>query len=321
MTRLITRLAAVAALALAPLTLPLAAAPAEAAEKLSVVLDWFVNPDHAPLIIARDKGFFAAAGLDVTIIPPADPAAPPRLVAAGEADVAISYQPDLHLSIKEGLPLARFGTLIETPLNTVMALESGPVKSLKDLKGRKIGYSVSGFEDAVLAAMLKHDGLALSDVTLINVNFALSAALLSGQVDAVVGAYRNFEATELELQGKKAVTFFPEENGVPPYDELIYLAKTDKLADPRLGRFLAAVEQATLWLTNHPNEAWEIFRKADAKLDDELNRRAFFDTLPRFAKRPAALDAGRYERFAAFLKERGLIDTVPPLASYAVTVK
>lgn len=58
-----------------------------------------------------------------------------------------------------------------------------------------------------------------------------------------------------------------------------------------------------------------------AKLDDELNRRAFFDTLPRFAKRPGALDVGRTERLAAFLKGRGLIDTVPPIGDYAIVVK
>ena len=87
--------------------------------------------------------------------------------------------------------------------------------------------------------------------------------------------------------------------------------------DPRLPRFLAAVEDATIFITNHPDEALAMFLKANTDLDDELNRRAFAATLPRFAKRPAALDAGRYQRFAEFLKEHGLIDTVPPVDSYA----
>ena len=308
-------------LASAALALALSAVPAAAADKLTVLLDWFLNPDHAPLIVARDKGMFAAQGLDVELIAPADPSAPPRLVAAGKADVAVSYQPQLNLAVKEGLPLVRFATLVETPLNTVIALDGGPVKSLADLEGKKIGFSVGGFEDAILGSMLATVGLKLSDVTLINVNFALTAALVSGQVDAVVGGFRNFEATELELAGKKAVTFYPEENGVPAYDELIYVAAKAKIADPRLPRFVAAVETATLWMTNHPAEAWEIVKKADAKLDDELNRRAFFDTLPRFAKRPGALDVGRTERLAAFLKERGLIDTVPPVVDYAVSLR
>ncbi|MEJ1160957.1 ABC transporter substrate-binding protein [Prosthecomicrobium sp. N25] len=309
------RLIAAAALSL------ILASPAGAADKLSVALDWFVNPDHAPLVVAREKGFFAAEGLDVELIAPADPSAPPRLLAAGQVDVAISYQPSLHLAVKEGLPVARFGTLVETPLNTVIVLADGPVKTVKDLKGKKVGYSVSGFEDAVLLQMLEGAGLTAKDVELVNVNFALTGALLSGQVDAVVGGYRNFELTELELAGKKGRAFFPEELGIPAYDELIYLARRDRTGDPRLPRFLAAVEKATLWLTNNPAEAWALFKASDKKLDDELNRRAFFDTLPRFAKRPAALDVGRTERFAAFLKAKGLIDTVPPVETYAVAPK
>eukprot|EP01037_Dinobryon_pediforme_P025224 gene25224-27296_t len=95
-------------LAAAVLALGLAA-PAEAADKLTVLLDWFVNPDHAPLVIAREKGFFRDAGLDVELVAPADPSAPPRLVAAKQADIAISYQPDHQLAVKEGLPLVRFG--------------------------------------------------------------------------------------------------------------------------------------------------------------------------------------------------------------------
>ncbi|NLH83709.1 MAG: ABC transporter substrate-binding protein [Phyllobacteriaceae bacterium] len=297
------------------------AGPAAAADHVKVILDWFLNPDHATLVVARDKGFFAKEDLDVELIAPADPSAPPRLVAAGEADVAVTYQPDLHLSVKEGIPLTRFATLIETPLNTVMALEGGPVKTLADLKGKKIGYSVSGFEDAILAAMLAEAGLKLSDVTLVNVNFALTAALLSGQVDAVVGGYRNFEATELELAGKKAVVFFPEEHGVPPYDELILAARTDKAGDPRFARFTRALEAATLWATNHPAETAAILKAAEPKLDDELNRRALADTLPRFAKRPGALDHVRTERFAAFLKARGLISDIPLIDTYAIEPK
>ena len=308
-------------LASAALALALSAVPAAAADTLTVLLDWFVNPDHAPLLVARDKGMFAAEGLDVALIAPADPSAPPRLVAAGQGDVAVSYQPQLELAVKEGLPIVRFATLVETPLNTVMALDGGPVKTLADLKGKKIGYSVAGFEDAVLGTMLESAGVKLSEVTLINVNFALTAALVSGQVDAVVGGFRNFEATELELAGKKGLAFFPEEHGVPAYDELIYVAAKAKIADPRLPRFVAAVEKATLWMVNHPGEAWEVVKRSDAKLADELNRRAFFDTLPRFAKRPGALDVGRTERLAAFLKGRGLIETVRPVGDYAVSLK
>jgi putative hydroxymethylpyrimidine transport system substrate-binding protein len=290
--------------------------PAAAADKLTVILDWFVNPDHGPLIVAQEKGFFSDAGLEVELVAPADPSDPPKLVAAGKADIGIDYQPQLHVQAAEGLPLTRIGTLIDTPLNTVLVLADGPVKSLKDLKGLKVGFSVTGFEDGLLKAMLESVGLKIDDVTLVNVNFNLSPALLSGQVDAVVGGYRNVEFHQLALEGKPARAFFPEDFGVPAFDELILVANSAKLDDPRLPRFLAAVERGTLYLVNHPDESFKLFVKGRPELDDALNRRAWDDTVARFAHAPAALDRGRYLRFADFLKKYGVVEKTPPLESY-----
>lgn len=295
---------------------------AEAADKLTVLLDWYVNPNHAPLVVAAEGGYFAKHGLEVELLPPpGDAAAPPRLVAAGRADVAITYQPDLMLQIKEGLPLTRFGTLIETPLNCLIVLTDGPVKSLADLKGRTIGYSIPGFQDAYVSAILSSVGLSSADIESVNLNFNLVPPLLAGQVDAVMDAYRNVELIQLQLDGHAVSAWYPEEHGVPAYDELIYVARNDMRDDPRLRRFVDALEEATIFLTNHPDEALAMFTGSHPDLDDELNRRSFAATLPRFAKRPGALDVDRYERFAAFLKEKGLIETVPDVATFAIAPK
>jgi putative hydroxymethylpyrimidine transport system substrate-binding protein len=71
-------------------------APACAAEHLTVLLGWFVNPNHGPLIVAQAIGAFAREGLDVEFVQPADPSMPPRLIAAGQGDIAIDYQPQLY---------------------------------------------------------------------------------------------------------------------------------------------------------------------------------------------------------------------------------
>jgi putative hydroxymethylpyrimidine transport system substrate-binding protein len=303
------------------LSLALLASPAPAADKLTVLLDWFVNPDHAPLVVAKEAGYFARHDLDVELIAPADPSAPPRLVAAGQGDVAITYQSDLMLQVTEGLPLVRFGTLIETPLNALIVLKDGPIKTLADLKGRKIGYSVASTQALYLDAILGSVGLSTKDVTLVNVNFNLVTALAAGQVDAAIDGYRNVEMVQLAQLGKPGVAFYPEEHGVPPYDELIYETRTALKGDPRLPRFLAAVEEATIFITNHPEEGLAILQKSHTDLNDELNRQSFALTLPRFALRPAALDPGRYERFTAFMVRHGIIKTAPPLGSYAVELR
>ena len=291
---------------------------AVAGEKFVVLLDWFTNPDHAPLYVAQGLGYFTDAGLDVELIAPADPNDPPKLVAAGQADIAISYQPQLHVQVAEGLPLVRVGTLVATPLNSLVVMADGPIQSIADLKGKTVGFSVGGFEDALLRAMLARYGLTLDDITLVNVNFSLSPALITGRVDAVIGAFRNFELNQMDIVGKPGRAFYVEEEGVPVYDELIFIAHRDRLDDPRLRAFIDAIEAATLYLVNHPDAAWKLFIEGRAELDDDLNRRAWRDTLPRFALRPAAYDAARYERFAEFLKDQGLIEEALPAEAYGV---
>jgi len=246
----------------------------------------------------------------------------PKLVAAGQADIAITYQPNLYLQVQEGLPLARFAALVDTPLNILLALHGRTIKTIEDLKGKRIGYSVGGFEEAILKTMLARHGLSLADVELVNVNFSLAPSLLSGQVDAVIGAYRNFELNALGLEEQLGLAFFPEQEGVPIYDELIFVAKRDViLSDTRFARFTDAIERAIAYTINNHDEAWKLFIKGRPKLDDELNRRAYYDTAFRYAHSPAALDERRYARFAQFLKDQGLIPETKPVSAYAVSLR
>jgi putative hydroxymethylpyrimidine transport system substrate-binding protein len=296
------------------------ATPAAAEDRLTLILDWFVNPDHGPIIVAEENGYFAEQNLEVEVIAPADPSDPPKMVAAGRADLGVSYQPQLHLQVQEGLPLTRVGTLIATPLNCLLVLQDGPIASIADLEGRKIGFSVAGVEEALLQAILARAGLTLDDVELVNVNWSLSPALMAGQVDAVIGAYRNVELNQMEIEGIPGRCFFVEEEGIPTYDELIYVANPETVDREKIARFLAATEKAAQFIVNHPEEAWEIFSATATELQDELNAKAWTDTVPRFSQSPAALDHGRYARFEAWLHEAGLIETVRPVSGLAIDV-
>jgi putative hydroxymethylpyrimidine transport system substrate-binding protein len=316
----LTRRTLIGAAALAPFAAP-AIVRAESIsphDQLKLLLDWYINPNHIPIIVAHATGLFPAHGLNVKIVEPADPNDPPKLVAAGQADIAITYQPQLTMQIDQGLPLARIGVLVDTPLNMLLALGDGPVKTIADLKGKRIGNSVGGFEDALLKTMLGTAGLALSDVELINVNFALAQSLLAGNVDAVIGAYRNYELNILAIEGKAAQPFFVEQYGVPAYDELIFVANRERAASAPMARFLRAIEAGVAATLNDPKAAWEHFIAGRPQLNDELNKRAFADSLPRLAHVPGAADPARYETFSRYLKDQGLIATSRPAADYLV---
>ena len=286
-------------------------------EKLTIGLDWFINPDHAPLIIAEKRGYFKEMGLEVEMIEPADPNDPPKLVAAGKLDLAISYQPQLHIQVDQGLPVVRVGTLISVPLNALVVLKNGPIKSIADLKGKKVGFSVGGFEEALLSGMLEKYNLKMSDIELININFSLSPALIAKKVDAVIGAFRNFELNQMDIVGHPGRAFYPEEHGVPVYEELIYISNINNRNNPIFDKFFKAIQKATLTMINDPISSWQDFSSYRKGLDDELNKRAFKDTISRFALRPQAHDLKTYKEFASFLKDKGIIKKSIKVDTYA----
>jgi len=286
-------------------------------DKLTIGLDWFINPDHAPLIIAQKRGFFKEVGLEVEMIEPADPNDPPKLVAAGRLDLAISYQPQLHIQVDQGLPVVRVGTLVSVPLNALVVLKNGPIKSISDLKGKKIGFSVGGFEEALLSGMLEKYNLKMTDVELININFSLSPSLIAKKVDGVIGAFRNFELNQMDIVGHPGTAFYPEEHGVPTYEELIYISNVKNRNNPLFNKFFKAVQKATLTMINDPISSWKDFSTYRKGLDDELNKRAFRDTLSRFALRPQAHDMRTYKEFGEFLKEKGVIKKVTKVDTFA----
>ncbi len=287
-------------------------------EKLSLLLDWFVNPDHAAIIIAQQKGFFEKNNLEVEIIEPADPSMPPKLVAAKKADLAVDYQPQLQMQVAEGLPLVRIATLVNSPLNSLVVLENSGIEKIEDLKGKKIGYSVSGFETALLDSMLKSVNLSVKDVELVNVNWSLSPSLMSKQVDAVIGAFRNFELNQLKIEKEKGKAFFPEKYGVPKYDELIVVANKENATSQKYKNFVKSLEEATKYLKENPKKSWEAFVSYKPKeLDNDLNRMAWSDTLPYLSSTPATFDKKVYEDMATFMKNSGLIKTLPNLDEYA----
>ncbi len=288
---------------------------AHATDRVSVILDWFVNADHEQLLAAEYCGAFARQGLQVTLIPPADTSSPPRLVAAGQADLAISYQTELAFMAARGLPVVRVGTLMDQPLNVLMTLPDTGIHSLADLKGRRVGVSVGPGDEAMLNGMLASAGLGPDDIVRTEVNFQIEQALMTHRVDAVLGM-RNYELLDLQQKGLQPLAFRPEQHGVPVYDELIVVARRNRAADPKITRFLAALKEGTACLLHDPDAVWQKTIRARPELDTRLNKAAWWASLAALARDPAHLDRQRYEAFQRFLVKRGALHDPAPVSSY-----
>jgi putative hydroxymethylpyrimidine transport system substrate-binding protein len=292
--------------------------------EVELLLDFFPNADHAPIYAAEENGRFDKLGLDVTIRAPSDPAAPIREVAAGRVDLAISYEPEVFRARDEGLPVVAVGALVQEPLTSIVSLPEGGVERPGDLAGKRVGTAGIDYQSAYLDAILRRAGVDRASVEEQNVGFNLSQALLSGQVDAVLGAFWNYEGTDLRLRGEDPRIIRVEDAGIPTYDELVLVANEDALAEDRgvIQSFLAALERGAADLRRDPSQGVRALTEANPDLDPELQRAVVDVTLPLFAppkgKPYGWQDPRRWTRFGRFLHDRGIVSQ-PPAAREAFT--
>ena len=255
-------------------------------EPFTVMLDYFPNADHAGIFAAKEAGLYEKAGLDVEIQTPPDPSAPLKLLRAGRADVAISYEPELLLARDAGADtLVAVGALVQAPLTSLMALPAAGVKSAQDLAGKRVGTAGIPYQSAYLKTILEKAGVDAGSVKETNVGFNLVPAMLGRKVDATLGAFWNYEGVDLARRGRKPVILRMEKLGVPTYDELILVARRESLDEAgasRLRRFLTATAAGHRLLRDDPAVGVDALLKADEGLDRGLQEAAVKATLPVF---------------------------------------
>jgi putative hydroxymethylpyrimidine transport system substrate-binding protein len=277
---------------------------------LQVMLDFFPNPNHVPLIVALERGYFADEGLDVEIIVPENPSDPVKLVAAGAVYIGLTPQINLLIACDAGLPVIAIGSLINCPLGGLLGLKDAGVNDLSDLRGARIGYSLAPLEPILWKTMLESEGIEADDYDLINVGFNTVLALLSGQVDAI-GAFRNFEVLQVAIAGKKPSFFPQEEYGVPHTEELLIVVNKHKIVPDcaRVSAFLSALTRGIAYTRKYPTDAFSSFVKAYPDLDDELNRLAYQQTVPLYSGGARMGDAEEWQVLHDYLYDNGLIES------------
>ena len=297
MKRLLLTLSILASLAL----------PAHA-EKLSLMLDWFPNIDHLPIYVAQQEGMFTARGLAVSVVSPSDTADAIKLAAAGQVDLAVSYQPQAVIAAAGGIPVRVVGRLIASPLTTLLYLKGSGIEKPSDLSGKRIGYTVPGLMDVMLAAFAGINGIR--DYQAVNVGFAIAQSLTTRQVAAVMGPFKTYETVTMGQKGIATAYFELEKHGIPAYDELIFVTGAGTLAKRQkaLSDFTAAIAAAMMVIEKDPDRALADYFRALPDADKETETAAFRLTAPYYAKTQRC-DAARWQAFADFALTAGLIDT------------
>jgi putative hydroxymethylpyrimidine transport system substrate-binding protein len=316
-----------------------------------LALDWFPNADHVAVYEAREQGYFGDVGLRVKPHVPSDPASPIKEVAAGRVDLAISYEPEVFLAREQGLPVVAVAALVQRPLTSLMAIARKRIHGASDLEGKRVGTAGIPYQSAYLKTILERARVKASSVKETNVGASLLPAMLSGKVDATLGAFWNVEGLELERRAGVAIcppksasssptprcararrvtgrtpTIIPvDQLGVPRYDELVLVANSDKLADKRddLRLFIGALAKGARQARKDPRGAAQALLDANPDLKPRITRASVDVTLPvlfpeRASKPWGDLDPQQWRTYGAWMFGRGLLKQ-RPLAAQTLT--
>ena len=296
-------------------------------EDLRIILDYFPNADHAGLYAAQASGEYDRAGLKVDIKAPPDPAAPLKLLRAGRADLVISYEPELLLARDKGADdLVAVGALVQKPLTSLMALPGSGIREAKDLAGKRVGTAGIAYQSAYLRTIAEKAGIDAGSIKETNVGFDFSRPLIAKRVDATLGAFWNYEGTDLRRRGKDPVILKMDQLGVPPYAELVFVTSRKNLDEDgasRIRRFLQATARGHRLLEKDPKTGIDALMKASNGLDRKLQEAAVKATLPVFfpadEDRPFGWqDPSQWDAYGRWMEQNGLLKR-PPNAAKALT--
>jgi putative hydroxymethylpyrimidine transport system substrate-binding protein len=257
---------------------------APARDRLTLMLDFFPNADHAGVYAAQGTGAFDRAGLDVQITAPSDPAAPLKLLAAGRVDLAISYEPEVLLARDQGRDLVAVGALVQRPLTSIISIPPRAIARPAQLRGKRVGTAGIPYQSAYLKAILMKAGVDPASVKETNVGFNLVPAMLSRKVDATLGAFWNYEGVQLRLRHRRPKIIRVDDAGVPAYDELVFVARAADLRDggAKVRRFMYALAQGHQALRRDPATGVDPLLKANRDLERRLQLASVKATLPAF---------------------------------------
>lgn len=281
---------------------------------VTLALEWFLNPDHLPIVVAKERGFFQEEGLDLSILVPTVPEESLHLVARGKADFGIGEQTNLIKARDQKQPLVSIGPLLAHTVVCLMYLKDGPIKRLENLRHRRVGWPGLAIDLPILGTMLEAAALTHDDILPVDVGFALTDALLTGKADAVFGAFVNYEQVEAELKGASVEFVSPTQYGVPDLYQLVVFT-SDRMVrqSPGIVRGFSRALARGLTLTHEqPEEALRLYQKANAMADSDLSARTFKATLPYFPK-DLKQEAARWKAVRDWLHSRGVIKEKVPL--------
>ena len=307
---------------------------AQAADKLTLQLQWVTQAQFAGYYVALDKGYYSDENLDVTIKPGGPDIAPPQVLAGGGADLMLNWMPSALAAREKGVPLVNIAQPFKSSgLQLTCRKETG-ITSPQDFRGKTIGVWFYGNEYPFLSWMsqlgIPTDG-GSNGVTVLKQGFNVDP-ILQKQADCISTMTYNeyWQVIDAGISPNDLVIFKYQDQGVATLEDGIYVME-DRLKDPafedQMVRFVRASMKGWKWAEENPNAAADIVLDNDASgaQTEKHQRRMMGEIAKLTAGSTGALDPADYERTVETLMKGGsdpVITRVPTGAwTHAITDK
>lgn len=283
-----------------------------ALEKVTIVLDYTPNTNHTGIYVAKDKGYFEAAGLDVSIVQPPENGAE-LTVASGGAQFGISFQDMLAASYAKKMPITTVATILAHNTSGLLSLQSKQIISPKLLTDKNYATWDLPIEQAMIKKVVNDDGGDYAKVNLVVNNAADILTALKTDVD-VVWAFEAWDKVFLDLKGE-AVNYlrFKDMNPVFDYYTPVIITNNDVLNANKdlVKKFIGAVSKGYTYASEHPQESADILLKHVPELDKALVYKSqevistqYIDGHPW-----GYIDPTRWNNFYQWLNENNLVES------------
>ena len=243
---------------------------AHAADKVTIQLKWVTQAQFGGYYVAQDKGYYSAAGLDVTIKPGGPDIATPQVIAGGGADVIVDWMPSALASREKGVSLVNIAQIFKKSGMMLTCRKDSGIKSPSDFRGKTLGVWFYGNEYPFLSWMSQL-GIPTkggsNGVTVLKQGFNVDP-ILQKQAECVSTMTYNeyWQVVDAGLSPSELVVYKYEDQGVATLEDGLYVLEKNlrnKTFVDKMARFLRASIKGWKYAADHPDEAADIVLEND----------------------------------------------------------
>ena len=255
--------------------------------RTTLLLNWYANPYHSPIFVAKSLGYYEREGINLAILEPNDPSDVTEIVGLGKVNIGIKAMIHTVAARAKGYQVTSIGTLLDEPPTGLLGLKSSGINSFHDIVGKRVGY-IGEFGKKIIDDLARLAGIDSESYKTVRIGMNVTDAICRDIIDTGIG-FINFQQVELEyLRGE--VTFLRLDQlaglGCCCFCSIQYIVPDEMIQQhPHVIKgFLNATHRGAAYTTEHPEEAFELLCQAKPQLRNELFKKIFIRTLPFFSR-------------------------------------